>query len=71
MQKRKMRRNIKKVEDREEKSGTISIKPSDTNADVTNQVFIMCDSIVKHIRCFELSQRVENCRLLKAFLLQS
>ena len=50
-----MRRN-KKVQDKEEKPGTISTKPSDTNADVTNRVFIMGDSIVKHIRGYELSQ---------------
>ena len=44
----------------EEKPETISIKPSDTYADVTNRVLIMSDSIVKHIRGYELSQRVEN-----------
>ena len=31
----------------------------------------MGDSIVKHIRGYEISERVENCKvLLKAFLLQ-
>ena len=46
VQKRKMRRNdmIRKKH-----------LQSDTNVDVTNQVFIMCDSIVKHIRVYELS----------------
>ena len=58
----------KKVRDKEEKSETISTKPSDTNADVTNRVFIMGDSIVKHIRGYELSQRVENCKVfVKSF----
>ena len=58
----------KKVEDREEKPETISTKPSDTNADVTNRVFIIGDSIVKHIRGYELSQRVENCKVfVKSF----
>ena len=59
VQKRKMRRNY-----------TIGKKhlQSDTNVDVTNQVFIMCDSIVKHIRVYELSQRVENCKcFVKSF----
>ena len=27
-----------------------------------NRVFIMGDSIVKHVRGYELSQRVENCK---------
>ena len=51
------------MQDKEEKLETISTKPSDTNADVTNRVFIMGDSIVKHIRGYELSQRVENCKV--------
>ena len=55
----------KKVQDKEEKPETISTKASDTNADVTNRVFIMGDSIVKHIRGYDLSQRVEN---YKAFV---
>ena len=58
----------KKVQDKEEKPETISTKPSDTNADVTNRVFIMGDSIVKHIGGYELSQRVENCKVfVKSF----
>ena len=58
----------KKVQDKEEKPETISTKPSDTNADVTNRVFIIGDSIVKHIRGYELSQRVENCKVfVKSF----
>ena len=60
-----------KVQDREEKPEIISTKSSDTNADVSNHVFIMGDSIVKHMRGCELSQRVENCKvLLKPFLVQ-
>ena len=54
----------KKVQDKEEKPETISTKPSDTNADVPNRVFIMGDKIVKHIRGYELSQRVKK---LKSF----
>ena len=58
----------KEVQDREEKPETISTKPSDTYADVTNRVFIMSDSIVKHIRSYELSQRVENWKVfIKSF----
>ena len=55
---------LKKIQDREEKPETISTKPSDTNADVPNRVFIMGDKIVKHIRDYELSQRVKK---LKSF----
>ena len=63
-----MRKKQKKVQDKEEKTEIISTKPSDTNTDVTNQVFIMRDSIVKHIRGYELSQRVQNCKVfLKSF----
>lgn len=36
------------MQDREEKLETGSTKPLDTNADVTNQVFIMDDGNVKH-----------------------
>ena len=53
----------KKVQDREEKPETTSTKPSDSNADVTNRVYILDDSIVKHNRGYELSQRVENCKV--------
>ena len=58
----------KEVQDREEKPETISTKPSDTYADVTNRVFIMSDSIMKQIRGYELSQRVENWKVfVKSF----
>ena len=58
----------KKVQDKEEKPETISTKPSDINADVTNRVFIIGDSIVKHIGGYELLQRVENCKFfVKSF----
>ena len=53
----------KKVQDGEEKPVIISTKLSDTNTDVTNRVFIMGDSIVKHIKVYELSQRKENCKV--------
>ena len=53
----------KKVQDGEETPVIISTKPSDTNTDVTNRVFIMGDSIVKHIKVYELSQRKENCKV--------
>ena len=54
---------LKKIQDSEEKPKTISTKPSDTNADVTNRVHMVCDSIVKHIRRYELSQGLENCKV--------
>ena len=58
-----MRRNRKKY-----KIGKKNLKPSDTNTDVTNRVFIMGDSIAKPIRAYELSQRAENCKLfVKSF----
>ena len=64
----KNQKKQKKVQDKEEKPETISTKPSDINADVTNRVFIMGDSIVKHIGGYELSQRVENCKVfVKSF----
>ena len=63
VQKRKNEKKLKKVQGREEKPESINTKPSDTNADITNRVFIMGNSIVKHIRGYELSQRVENCKL--------
>ena len=37
----KSEKKQKKVQDKEEKPETISTKPSDTNADVINRVFIM------------------------------
>ena len=58
----------KKVQEREEKPETISTRPSDTNADVTNRVYIVGDSIVKHISGYGLSKRVENCKVfVKSF----
>ena len=58
----------KKVQDKEEKPEIISTKPSDINADVTNRVFIIGASIVKHIGGYELSQRVENSKFfVKSF----
>ena len=60
---KKNEKKQKKVQDREEKPSTISTKSSDTNVDVTNRVFIIGDSIVKHSRGYELSQRVETCKV--------
>ena len=40
-----------------------NVKPSDTNTDVSNRIFIMGDSIVKHVRGYELSRKVENCKV--------
>ena len=57
---KKSEKKQKKILYREEKRDTSGNEPSDTNTDVTNRVFIMGDSIVKHVRGYELSQRVEN-----------
>ena len=63
-----MRRNRRKCKIGKKKPEIISTKPSNTNADVSNRVFLMSDSIVKHIRGYELSQRVENCKVfVKSF----
>ena len=44
------------------------IKSSDTHTDVSNRIFIMGDSIVKHVRGYELSRKVENCKVyVKSF----
>ena len=40
-----------------------NIKSSDTNTDVSNRILIMGDSIVKHVRGYELSRKVENCKV--------
>ena len=64
----KNEKNQKKVQDREEKLETISTKPSDTNADVTKRVYVIGGSIVKHIRDYELSQWMANCKIfVKSF----
>ena len=60
---KKNKKKHEKVQDREEKPEIYSTKSSDTNADVTNRVFTIGDSIVKHIRGYELSQRVENYKV--------
>ena len=52
-----------KVQDREKNPETISTKPSDIDIGVTNRVYIIGDSIMNHIRGYELSQRVENCKV--------
>ena len=49
------------MRDREVKREAVSIKTSDTTADVTNRVFIMGYRIVIHIGSYELPERVENC----------
>ena len=53
----------KKVRDRENTPETIRTKPSDIDVDVTNRVYIIGDRIVNRIRGYELSQRVENCKV--------
>ena len=47
-----------------------SVKPSDINTDVvSNQIFLMGDSVVKQVRGYEISRKVKNCKVyLKSFL---
>ena len=40
-----------------------SVKSSDTSTDVSNRVFIAGDNIVKHIRGYELSRKMENFKV--------
>ena len=45
-----------------------AVKLSDTNTDVSNQIFIMGDNIIKHVRGYELSHKMENCKVyVKSF----
>ena len=53
----------RKLEDWEEKTETCSTKPSDTNADVTNRIFKVGSSIIKHTTGYELSQTVVNSKV--------
>ena len=60
--------NQKKIRLREEISKNGGDKSSDTNIDVNNLIFIMADSTVKHVRGYELSRKVENCKVyVKSF----
>ena len=60
--------NQKKIRLWEEISKNGGVKSSDTNTDVSNRIFIMGDSIVKHVRGYELSRKVENCKVyVKSF----
>ena len=48
-----------------------TVKWSDTNTDVSSRIFIMGDGIAKHVRGYELSRKVENCKfMLRAFQVQ-
>ena len=47
------------------------VKSSDTNTDVSNRIFVTGDNIVKHVRGYELSRKVKNCKVLvRAFRMQ-
>ena len=55
-------------QDREETSESSSAELSYINADVTNRVFIISYSFVKHIIGYELSQKVKNYKVfVKSF----
>ena len=49
------------MQHREKISENGSAKSSDTRTDLSNQIFIMSDSIVKDVRDYELSYEVEKC----------
>ena len=54
-----------KMEDISKNGG---VKSSDTNTYVRNRIFIVGDSIVKHVRGYELSRKVENGKVyVKSF----
>ena len=60
----------KKIRHWEEISKNRSVKSSDTSMipDVSNRIFIMGYSIVKHVRAYEPSRNVENCKIsVKSF----
>ena len=52
-----------RIQDKEEISESSSTELSYTNADVTNRVFTMSYRFVKHIRGYELLQKVKNCKV--------
>ena len=56
-------KKTEKMQHREEISENVVSKSPDTNTDVSNRIFIMGDSIVKHVRGYELSRKVENCKV--------
>ena len=64
----KYEKKQKKVRDKEEKPETITTKPSDTNADVTDRIFIMGDSTSEVMNYHKEWKTVKF--LLKAFLVQ-
>ena len=60
--------NQKKIRLWEEISKNGGVKSSDTNTYVRNRIFIVGDSIVKHLRGYELSRKVENGKVyVKSF----
>ena len=60
--------NPKKIRLWEDISKNGGVKSSDTNTYVRNRIFIVGDSIVKHVRGYELSRKVENGKVyVKSF----
>ena len=58
----------KKIRLQEILSKNGGVKSSDTNTDLSNQIFIMGDSIIKRVRGYELSRKMENCKVyVKSF----
>ena len=65
------RKKQKKMLHREKISKKIMAKSSDTNKDLSNRIFLTGDSIVKHVRNYELSRKKETAKfMLRAFRVQ-
>ena len=43
----------------EENATSGSAKSSDNNTDISNRIFIMGGTIVKQVRCYEISRRLQ------------
>ena len=65
------RKKQKKMLHREKISKKIMAKSSDTNKDLSNRIFLTGDSIVKHVRNYELSRKKETAKfMLRTFRVQ-
>ena len=56
-------KKTEKMQHREEISENVVSKSPDTNTDVTNRTFTMGESIVKHVKAYEVSRKVQNCKV--------
>lgn len=56
-------KKTEKMQHREEISENVGSKSPDTNTDVTNRTFTMGESIVKHVKAYKVSRKVQNCKV--------